>query len=119
MYVIISQPFYRAVVTRIQGKPFPTFTITRKMSALFSYVCLAVGWYLIVPTLADTWSKKYHHIIAGALAGLVYGLVVYGVFNGTLYVMFEKYDGSVFLRDLIWGTSWATIVSVLYMTMRG
>lgn len=117
-YVMFSQPFYRNVVTKIQGKGFPEFTLSRILGAIFSYACLAVGWLLIVPTLADTWSKKYPRVAAGALAGFTYGLVVYGVFNGTLHVMFDKYDGVVFLRDLLWGTSWATVLSALYMMFR-
>jgi uncharacterized membrane protein len=114
VYVALSRGYYEAVTRRIQGRGFASLTGSRLFGAILAYACLAAGWLLFVPLLISQLQKSFRPVIAGALAGLAYGLVVYGVFNGTLHVMFNAYDMGVFARDLLWGSSWACILSAAY-----
>jgi uncharacterized membrane protein len=79
---------------------------------------MALGWYFLAANQADTWSKHMPAYQAGAFAGLVYGLAVYGTFNFTLHVMFNNYDVNIVLRDLSWGVIWATISTMLYAVFK-
>jgi uncharacterized membrane protein len=111
IYVGLSKAYYEAVAIGIQGKPF---TQSRWMGGVLAYTALVIGWWFFATKLAETLSQRVSPIIAGALAGALYGFVVYGVFNGTMYVMFDGYDISVVLRDLIWGTISALTITALY-----
>lgn len=114
LYVFISKNVYENVATNIQGTGFPQFDVTRVIAALIAYTALVVGWYVFVTKFAIELSYKMHAFVAGALAGALYGFVLYGVFNGTLHAMFKNYDVSIATRDMLWGITWASVLTGIY-----
>jgi uncharacterized membrane protein len=113
-YVYISRGVYNDAVKLIQGNAgFPTGT-TRLIAACSAWICMAIGWYFLTTRLVAEWSLMMHPVLAGFLAGLVNGFVVIGTFNLTLHAMFEKWQGAIMIRDMIWGIGWVTIVTMLY-----
>ena len=110
-YVFISKGFYTNVAVRIQGSSFPP---SRFMGAMLAYIALVVGWWFFAANLANIFSQRLSPFVAGAIAGALYGFVVYGVFNGTLYVMFDEYKTNVVLRDLLWGIVSASTITAFY-----
>ena len=113
VYVFSSKPYYENVAKRIQGKGFPA---GRWVGGVLAYVALVAGWWFFATTLAHQFviEHGWHPLLAGAIAGAMYGFVVYGVFNGSVYVMFEGYQHTVFLRDLSWGVLSASLVTAIY-----
>lgn len=115
LYVILSKDVYSEGARRIQGSSFPS---NRLGSAVLAYGALVGGWAVFVPRLAKDLSLKIRSaFIAGLLAGAAYGFVVYGVFNGTLRVMFYNYTQEIALRDLLWGTTCAAVVTGVYTSV--
>jgi uncharacterized membrane protein len=110
VYVIASKSFYGAVTKNISGKDLPS---GRMAAAILAYASMAIGWYFTVPTAVRAWTfgSKWQR---GAAAGLVYGILVYGMFNGTMAAMFEAYTPQVVARDMVWGITWATVLSAAY-----
>jgi uncharacterized membrane protein len=114
LYVTLSQPTYVRAVRAIQGEGFPSFTASRRVGAAIAYAALVTGWFVFAAPLATQWARRYPPALAGALAGALYGLVVYGVFNGTLHVMFGAWDVAIALRDMAWGITWGAALTAAY-----
>lgn len=112
-YVLVSKKTYEDVAKKIQGgSGFPT---DRMGSAVAAYALLAVGWWFIVAPSVPLWIQKgYSPMMAGLIAGAIYGAVVYGVYNFTVRVQFVEYDLGTLFRDLSWGTISIAIITALY-----
>jgi uncharacterized membrane protein len=111
IYVGISKGVYDNATKMIQGRPMSA----RIPAALAAYACMALGWYVFAAQTAERWSLQMNPILAGFLAGLVYGLLVIGTFNLTLNAMFDKWSGNIMIRDMIWGIGWGTTVTIIYI----
>ena len=79
----------------------------RKTSSLLSYLILSLGLSLV--------NFFFYPVSLGEsfLLGIVYGFVVYGVYNGTTYSTIEKYKMKTVFVDLLWGMLASGIISVL------
>lgn len=93
---------YNPSVISIQGQPIDL----RIIGGLFAWILLAIGINFFV--LQDNVSK-YETFIRG----LLFGFIVYGVYNGTLYAIFSNYDSLTFFSDLTWGTLATGLSSVI------
>lgn len=119
IYVVLSKPVYGGVVKNISGKDFPSSKQGFILAALFAYICMAIAWlFLVVPAVYYMIEKGMAKWKAGMIGGIVYALAVYGVFNGTLYTMFEAWDAKIFMRDMTWGVSWATLLTIAFAMTR-
>jgi uncharacterized membrane protein len=88
-----SLPSYKAAVKRIQGKE-----MNLKMLGTIAWLLLAIGMvFFVLPKVENGNSEQALRL------GALYGLVVYGVFNGTNYAMFDDWDLSISIIDTIWG----------------
>jgi hypothetical protein len=45
---------------------------------------------------------------------VVFALIVHGVFNGTVYAMFDGWDWPAMLRDVAWGVVWIPALTLAY-----
>jgi uncharacterized membrane protein len=112
IYITLSAPFYNKTVTKIQGT-----SIKLKPSAfvalVVAYIILGFGWMFIV---ADriTVKTKIKDVI---LIAIIFALSVYGVFNATLYVLFDNWDIQTVIRDTLWGITCITSISLLYWVL--
>jgi uncharacterized membrane protein len=81
---------------------------------------MAGTWYILAAGTALRWAetKTFAPWLAGALAGAVYGIAVYGVFNFTNNVMFKEYGWGIVLRDFAWGVTWACVLTTLFMVFK-
>jgi uncharacterized membrane protein len=75
--------FFRALVERIQGKPFEA----RIFAAAMVYVFLA---YMLLET------KSYQQ-------AFLYGVCIYGVYDFTNLAIFTDYDWRLAIADTLWG----------------
>ena len=115
IYVTISMPFYKAVVARIEAPKRRTPSKPKSKGALLlvalaSYALMAIGWLIFVADKA----RDTRSVLGGMAYGALYGLVVYGVFNFTNYVLFSQYTSDVLLRDLAWGVTWGALFTGAY-----
>lgn len=103
----MSMPFYNQVAYRIQG-PSKTKGKNVILAAIASYALMAIGWLVFVAEKARQAKNGLNAFAIGAL----YGLVVYGVFNATNFVLFDKWNVDVVSRDVAWGTSWSALFTL-------
>jgi uncharacterized membrane protein len=113
-YVVASNGTYMRYVSKISGGP-PKNKTKVAVSALIAYSLMAVGWAYIVVPAAERLAKRHGKALAGAIAGGLYGLVLYGVFNGTVGAMFDGWTYGVMLRDTLWGTLSVAAFTAAYM----
>jgi uncharacterized membrane protein len=96
-----SLPSYKAAVKKIQGKD-----MNMKMLGSIAWLLLSVGMvFFVLP--------QVHNSEKALRFGALYGLVVYGVFNGTNYAMFDDWNLSISMIDTAWGTLVSSLVAYL------
>lgn len=119
IYVTLSKPVYNQAVLRISGADMSTDKPGFWVAALIAYGSMALAWlFLVVPAVYYMIAEGMAKWKAGLIAGVVYGLALYGVFNGTLYTMFAGWDAAIMIRDMIWGISWATVLTIAFAITR-
>lgn len=74
----------------------------RKISAIITYIILSLGLFLFLYFCKRT--SKERIFIKNFLLGFLFGLVVYGTYNGTNYSTIEKYTLKTTITDTIWGS---------------
>lgn len=71
-------------------------------SALIAYLLLALGIYVfIIRPEMENYKQDYLNII---IKGMILGLVVYGVYNGTNGSTIKEWGTKEFIVDTVWGT---------------
>ena len=93
---------YTPAFTKIQGAP-PSYRIT---GGLFAWVLLALGVYLFVLPMSKSSTDAF-------IYGAIFGLIVFGVYNGTNYATFKDWNMNIFLSDVIYGTAVTSIISLI------
>jgi uncharacterized membrane protein len=114
IYVSLSSETYNAIVKNIQGYSIDPAVGDRIIVVIVTYIIMAFGWYVLSAGTANSWLHSYPPYLAGAMAGFVFGLTVYGTFNFTTRLMFRNYSWGILARDLMWGITWGTISTMLY-----
>lgn len=118
VYVSFSKPVYADAVKKISGKEIPVGRPMFFIVVGMAYAAMVVGWLLlVVPAFKYMVSIGVVRWIAGLVCGLAYGVALYGVYNFTMYATFEGWDNKILARDLVWGISWATLLTVGYATL--
>jgi uncharacterized membrane protein len=119
IYITLAIPSYDRAVKAISGEPIPRERNRKILATLLVYIAMALGWlFLVVPTVTHMIATGYAKWMAGLIAGFVYGLVIYAVFNGSLYAMFRGWDMRIFIQDMLWGISWTTLLTTVYAITR-
>lgn len=96
-----STPSYRKVVETIQGKEMKI-----KYLGFFAWVVMAIGIAIFVIPLSDS-------VQTAMKLGAIYGLVLYGTFNGTNYALFRDWTFSISMIDTLWGIFVSAMVAGL------
>lgn len=111
VYVLASRRFYEVRIRAIQmgQKGYATKPDVLGV-ALLTYVFMGVGWWWLVASQIQPTTSVAKTVWIAA----VFALIVHGVFNGTLYAMFDGWDWPAMLRDVAWGLVWIPILTLLY-----
>jgi len=105
LWFSVSVPtIYMPKFTEIQNEQ-PQM-LNKMHGGIFAWLLLVIGIYHFVLPLSNNITDAIKY-------GALYGLVVYGVYNGTNYVTFNKYDGKIFIADLSWGIFACSLVSAI------
>jgi uncharacterized membrane protein len=97
---------FNKLVLSIQGESL-VLDQRALIGAVICYILLAFGLYYFVI------SKKNTSILDAFLLGLV----IYGVFDSTNFVMFKKWDWRVMVIDGIWGGVLFSIVYSVFLKL--
>lgn len=110
----LNNPMYQTQFKRI-NKTEISLGSRAYLSAAFTYVLLALGIYVFIvrPELAN-FKPNYITILT---KGLLLGLVVYGVYNGTNMATIKDWGLKEFIVDTAWGTvlSGTLAISSIYL----
>ena len=89
IFLSLLSSFYSKAIQNIQKSKLQL----RYSSMIFTYIIVIAG--------------LYHFIIQpgrSTYEGGLFGLVIYGIYNGTNYSIFKNWPLKVFLLDIAWGT---------------
>ena len=105
----LNKSMYQTQFTRINKQEVTLGTHTW-LAGGFAYLLLAFGiYYFIVRPELDNQTTDYMNIL---MKGMVLGLVIYGIYNGTNMATINEWGTKEFLADTIWGTLLSGIISV-------
>lgn len=102
---LTAKRMYSPMFSKIQGGVQPSYR--RLYFALIAYACIAVAWFAFVYRVMRT--KNIINVITNAT---VLALAIYGVYNATNLVTFDKWDTTVAICDTIWGIIVFNVVSL-------
>lgn len=101
-FSISVKPIYEPTIQNIQKEPLQM----KLLGGLFAWLLLAVGVYVFVLPLSQNINDAMKY-------GALYGLIVYGIYNGTNYAILNNYDMKVSVADLTWGITVSAITSAI------
>ena len=79
---------FQKLVKNIQGQPLKV----KNVPAFFAYLFLVIGFYYFIIL-----QKKSY------LDAFILGIVIYGVYEGTSFAIFNKWNWTTFFLDTLWG----------------
>jgi len=112
LYISYSSNFYNNAVYRIQGRPMPG--LNKPFGYIIgsaTYIILVFGWAYFIGMNTHSYTSFWKQLESS----IIFALTVYGVFNGTVYLMFDNYGIDVLIRDTLWGVSVVSIISMLHL----
>jgi uncharacterized membrane protein len=106
----------KTVYAEVTENGFPSLSPSRIAGIMLAYGALILGWLFFVTNMVHQLLMTSHlsPMVLGLVIGSVYGFVVYGVFNGTVYVMYKKYSVPILFRDMAWGIASASLITSMY-----
>ena len=79
---------FQKLIKNIQGEQMTVKTVP----AFFAYLFLVIAFYYFIVL-----EKK------GYLDAFILGIVIYGVYEGTNFAIFKKWNWTTFFLDTLWG----------------
>lgn len=104
-YVLIDRKIWSNQINIIQNSPL----MMKKSAIPFIYLLLAVGIvFFVFPRIHE------NNILSDSIIwGGLLGLIVYGVYDITNYTLFDKYNLSLALQDILYGCIVTAIVTYI------
>lgn len=131
LFVLIDIPMITMINTDMYMNQFKIINdgpmnINNRMyiSTIITYLLLALGLYLfvIMPYNMKNPNKKYNNFCDYTdvvIKAILFGLVVYGVYDMTNLATINSYDTSIAVVDTIWGASLCGIITSVYFYYQG
>lgn len=123
MITIINTDMYMKEFEKINRGPMKIdddfFESNMFNGASLSYLLLTLGLYLFVikPYSDNNSDKKYDNIQdykEVTIKAVLFGLVLYGMYNSTNVATINEYDTHVALIDTLWGSALCGVVTMAY-----
>lgn len=109
---VINKDMWIDQIKLVQGGQDAEF---RYSGGVFVYLVMTLATFFLVIYPIKNYlniESKRELIIRSSIMGSILGLAMYGVFDGTNYVMFKDYKFSVALQDTLYGVFVTSIASV-------
>jgi uncharacterized membrane protein len=106
IYIYFMKDTFGELVRSIQGE---SLVLDKRalIGAVICYILLATGLYYFAISKTNS----------SVLDAFLLGLVIYGVFDSTNFVMFKKWDWRVMVIDGIWGGVLFSIVYSIFLKL--
>lgn len=105
----ISTPMYSQTILLIQKTPLEKNKFI--VGGLITWLLIAIGINIFVLNHANTTKEA-------VLQGALFGLITYGIFNGTNYAIFKMWDLKTSSIDTLWGIFICTVVSGIMFRLK-
>jgi uncharacterized membrane protein len=100
--IIYLSIFYNKYNIMIKNITNSDFNISNYISFMLIYLLLAVGLYYFIILPNKSINEAF-----------LYGLIIYGVYDLTCVTIFKKYDKTMALIDMIYGSSLFAVITYL------
>ena len=97
IYINFSQSFYEYHMNI-------KYSNVKVIPAILAWICVAVSYYYSVQ---EPFDNKY-------LRGLILSVGMYGVYNFTNLAVLDDYSYELTIRDITWGTTLISLVTLIY-----
>lgn len=113
LFLVIDLPMITKINYSMYKNQFDRININKSVDnfyygAIVAYICLVIGIYYFV--VKDNLNKPFINI---AKRGALFGLVIYGIYNGTNKATIVEFGTSEAIKDTIWGIVLCATISVL------
>lgn len=115
VYLTLSKGVYADTFKKVQGDRYKPFRFS--VNAAVTYLVLFLGtWFFVVRPIT---SDRIMSLGTALGIGAMFGLVVYGVYNGTNVSTLSGYSLRVTVQDTVWGiVSCSTVALVTWALSR-
>lgn len=98
VWLSLNGPSYRNMFAKVQGQAAVQFNMVYATAA---YAVMVISVFMfVVPGM-----KAYNGSLKGALLhGLLFGFVIYAIYNFTNAATLKNWDPWVMFKDIIWGS---------------
>ena len=113
LFLVIDLPMITKINYNMYKTQFDRININKSVDnfyygAIVAYLCLVIGIYYFV--VKDNFNKSLVDI---AKKGALFGLVIYGIYNGTNKATIAEFGTSEAIKDTLWGILLCATISVL------
>lgn len=113
LFLVIDLPMITKINYNMYKTQFDRININKYVDnfyygAIVAYLCLVIGIYYFV--VKDNLNKPLVDI---AKKGALFGLVIYGIYNGTNKATIAEFGTSEAIKDTLWGIVLCATISVL------
>ena len=109
-FLYSNSKMYNSLLLSINNNEI-LFTNEKYFSILMIYVFLSLGLYYFVIKN----SKNINDLIINAM---IYGIILYGVYDFTNFSTINKYSKKIAIIDTLWGGILCTLVSISYVKLK-
>jgi uncharacterized membrane protein len=107
VYIYFMKDTFSKLIRSIQGEAL-VLNQRALIGAVICYILLAFGLYYFAISKTNS----------SVLDAFLLGLVIYGVFDSTNFLMFKKWDWRVMVIDAIWGGVLFSMVYSVFLKLR-
>lgn len=111
---------YKPVFSAVQSLTDLSYMKTKMIysgGGLFAWFLLGLGLYVFVINSPSSLSSSLSYLHNKIILGLLFGFVVYGVYNGTNIVTLKNYNWNTGIYDLLWGTFVSGLITYLWIIL--
>jgi uncharacterized membrane protein len=108
--MILTNKMYKDLFSNINNNQTKTLSLSVYLSMFLIYLLLAIGiFYFVI--------KDSKNINDAIMKAILFGIIVYGVYDLTNYCTIINYTLKVTILDIIWGSVLSTLVTYSYLKL--
>ena len=109
--IIMNNKMYYDMFYLINNNQGFKFKKNIYLTGFLVYFLMSLGLYYFVIKNSINYKKTLFE-------AFIFGIILYGVYNGTNYITIQKYNYNVAIIDTIWGGILLSIVTAIYLKIQ-